>query len=115
VIRPEAVTTRRPPLITCPVAATLGVFRVSALTMFTFSSRVVYAWPRSSELCTAQPMAESSRVQKTPPCTDPIGLYRCSPTSRPKVTWPGSTRTMLIPSRAAIGAGGMRPSAMPSR
>ena len=56
------------------------------LTMFTFSSRVVYAWPRSSEACTEQPIAESSRVQKTPPCTDPMGLYKCSPTSRPKVT-----------------------------
>src|SRR6266702_1669095 len=86
VIWPDAVTTRRPALTTCPVAATPGVSMVSALTMFTLSSSVVYAWPRSSEVCTAQPMAESSRVQNPPPCTDPMGLYRCSPTSRPKVT-----------------------------
>src|ERR1700761_1395501 len=57
-------------------------------------------------------MAESSSVQKTPPCTDPIGLYRCSPTSRPKMTWPFSTPTMLIPRSEAIGAAGARPSAI---
>ena len=108
VIWPDAVTTRRPELITCPVATTLGVFTVSALTRFTFSSRVVYAWPRSRAECAAQPMAESSRAQNTPPWTDPIGLYRCSPTSSENVTRPGWTSTMPIPSKAAIGGGGMR-------
>src|SRR5947209_6445869 len=60
-------------------------------------------------------MAESSRVQNTPPCTEPIGLYRCSPTSRPNATRPGSTLCTLMPSRAAIGAPGMRPSAIAVR
>jgi hypothetical protein len=91
VIWPEAVATRRPELSTCPVATTLGVSTVSGFTRFTFSSRVVYAWPGPSLECTAQDIAESSRAQKTPPWTDPIGLYRCSPTSSEKVTRPGST------------------------
>src|SRR5690349_7536057 len=60
-------------------------------------------------------MAESSRVQNTPPWTEPIGLYRCSPTSRPNATRPRSTLRTLMPSSAAIGGPGMRPSAMPSR
>ena len=41
VIWPDAVATRRPALTTRPVATTLGVPSVSALTMFTFSSSVV--------------------------------------------------------------------------
>ncbi len=54
VIWPEAVATRRPELITCPVATTLGVSTVSGFTRFTLSSRVVYAWPGPSLECTAQ-------------------------------------------------------------
>ena len=67
VIWPEAVATRRPELITCPVATTRGVSTVSGFTRFTFSSSVVYAWPGPSLECTAQAIAESSRVQNTPP------------------------------------------------
>jgi hypothetical protein len=49
VTSPDAVMTRRPALITCPVATTLGVFTVSALTRFHETHSTVSAFDIGTE------------------------------------------------------------------
>src|ERR1700716_966242 len=44
-----------------------------------------------------------------PPCTTPIGLYRCSPASPKKVTLPFSASAPVKPIVAVIGGAGRLP------
>src|SRR6266851_1737104 len=61
-------------------------------------------------VCTAQPIAESRIAIAKPPCTTPIGLYRCSPASPMKVTLPASAAPPVNPIVSVIGGLGSLPS-----
>ena len=80
--------------------------RLGPVLRFALSSR--------SAFITAQPIAESSRVATTPPCTPPIGLYMCSPNSPANRAVPSPTASNRNPSVCWIGAGGVCPAMIDS-
>jgi hypothetical protein len=79
-------------------------------TKFAFVSSVVYPTPSGSRVCTAQPVAESTSVRASPPCTTPSGLTTNSDDSPSNTACPSPISTRRNPSVAPIGGCGILPS-----
>src|SRR6187401_2470640 len=98
-----------------PSANNLPVSCVTGRTKLTFNSSVVYPCPAASLVAIAQPIAESSTVESTPPCVPAMGLACSSPGVNSKTTRPSSSDPKVKPTRRVIGGAGSVPAFIASR